>query len=118
MSTAESEYRAIIIALQVGTLLHRILKFLSFMKDSLKTNALTDDMPSLDMLTALGGTQTSKFIDFRNHYIREKIKLHGITYVHKPAKLMKANIFTKPLTRHKFTTNIDVYFYAKMYRYR
>lgn len=43
--------------LKVGTLVHIILKSLPFMASTLKTDALSENMPTLGMLFSIGGTK-------------------------------------------------------------
>lgn len=92
ISTADAEYSAITMALQVVTLMHSILKSMPFMADMFKTDSLTNNMPALNMLFSLGGTKMSKFIDLRHYYIREQIQRYDISYAHVPTDKMKADI--------------------------
>lgn len=69
MSTADAEYRAINMALQVVTLMHIIIKYMPFTVNKIQTEALPENMPELNILLSLGDTKMSKFFDLRHHYI-------------------------------------------------
>lgn len=57
------------------------------------------------MLTALGGTKKSKFIDIRNGYIKEQIENHNVQVVQVQLDQQDADIFTQPLGRITFAEN-------------
>lgn len=72
---------------------------------TLTTEDLADNQPALDMLFSLGGTKLSKFIFFRQRYIKNenKKRKNGFKYV--SSSKMKEDILKKALTCHKFNTN-------------
>lgn len=110
MSTAESEYRTIATALQVGIHIQRLAQSLQMLPNKIDIKGLSDNKPALDMLHYLGGLKLSKFIDIRHHYIQSKIKKRMITRNHVPTGRMKADIMKKPFPKHRFTTNRDALF--------
>lgn len=110
MSTAESEYRSMATELQEGIYLQRILQSLPMLPNQVTTEGLTENKPALDMVFSLGGTKLSKFIDLRHKFIQDEIKKRRISYNHVTTDKMKADILTKPLTRHKFTINRNAIF--------
>lgn len=59
------------------------------------------------MLCSLGVTKRSKFIDLRHYFIKDEVRRNDVAYKYVPTDKMRVDIFTKPLTRHKFTTNLD-----------
>lgn len=109
MFMAESEYRAIASALQ-GLHIQRLVQSLPMLPAKIHTEGLTDNQPALDMIYSLGRTKLSKFIDIRHRYIQSEVKKKSVSYKHVSLANMKADIMTKPITRHKYHTNRNALF--------
>lgn len=110
MSTSDAEYRTIVMALQHGKFLKRMIESFPMIPGTLKNEVHTDNLPDLVMLFSLAGTKMSNFIDLRHHFIKGEIKKHEIEYNHVPSEKMKAEILTKPLTTHNFCLNRQALF--------
>lgn len=64
-------------------------------------NLKNDNMPTINMMKAMGPTKRSKFIEKMHAYIRETIKGHNVKIRHEPSKRLKADMFTNALERLK-----------------
>lgn len=103
LSTADAEYRAIAEVVQraiytsnLATTLHKHRMGITFE---------TDNQPALSMISSMGNTTRSKFIDIRHHYLKEQIKANKVNIVHVKSEDQGADIFTKPMGRIKFLAN-------------
>lgn len=59
-------------------------------------------MPAIRMLTALGATKGSKFINLIYSYLKEVVKSNNVEITHVPSKQCRADLFTKALDRNRF----------------
>lgn len=110
-STAEAEYRAMVELVQRAVFTRNRARgiYQEPGKDvDGQTNpdlAASDKQPAIDMLTSLGGTKRSKFIDMRHGFIKDQVENNDVKVVHVPSDEQNAEIFTKPLGRIKFSDN-------------
>ena len=100
LSTAVAEYIALSQAAQEGIWLKRLLSDLGV--EAMSTVILEDNQGAIAIAKNPVNHSRTKHIDIRYHYIRECVQNGQIELQYCPTNDMKADIFTKPLTRQKF----------------
>lgn len=66
------------------------------------------------MLKAIWATKRSKFVDLRDHYIKDTIRERHISLKHTPSKILRADLFTKPPERQRFETLRTMFYVAEI----
>lgn len=75
---------------------------LSFTRERPAIVLENDNMAAMRMLTALGATKRSKFIDLRHHYLKEVVKNNNVEIRHVPSQKCGADLFRKALDKTRF----------------
>lgn len=101
LSTAEAEYIALSQAAQEAIWLRRLLSDLG-VEATTSTVILEDNQGAIAIAKNPVNHSRTKHIDIRYHYIRECVQNGQIELQYCPTNDMKADIFTKPLTKQKF----------------
>lgn len=60
-----------------------------------------NNMPAITMLSSLGATKSSKFIDLHHQYLKQLSKTNQVSIQNVPSKKYRADMFTKPLERRR-----------------
>jgi hypothetical protein len=101
LSTAEAEYVAMTEACQEVVYLRPLLKELDEEQKG-PTLVYQDNQASIVISKDLCFHKRTKHIDIKYHYVRELVQKQIVQPVYIPTTDMKADMFTKPLSRDKF----------------
>lgn len=103
LSSAEAEYMALSSAVQEVLWLRQFEMNLHSMDSSESTNILCDNNSAIDLSNTNGYNARTKHIDIRHHFIRQVIQDKDVTLEHISTEEMVADVFTKPLSKAKYT---------------
>lgn len=100
MSKDEAKYRAMDEVMQRAV----YTRTMTTTFDSKRTPIImeNDNMSATTMLSSLGATKRSKFIDLLHQYLKQMARGTKISIQHVPSKMCRADMFTGPLERRRF----------------
>lgn len=103
ISSTESEYTALSIAISEACWLKKILTDFNIFKLNQAITIFEDNQSAIKIANNPENNRRIKHIDIKHHFIKEKIDTGLVKILHIKTNYQLADIFTKPLPKIKFT---------------
>ena len=102
LSSTEAEYVAMAEGFKQAIFFWYISSFIFPDRDVGCTTIFEDNVGALHLADNLATTPNSKHVDFRHHFLRERVANGEFRVVHVRSDLQHADFLTKPLHRETF----------------
>ena len=103
LSTCESEYIAMTLAMQEGIFISQLLKDIGMCSGGEPVILYIDNKGAIDLAKNPVHHQRTKHVDIKYHFIRTKVQDGSFILKYVPSKSNIADLFTKPLPRTTIT---------------